>query len=617
MLRSFARGALVISPVYRNGRPVPGLSAPFVLKSAAAASLCLCSIPLSRPVCLPCLFFQKISRLSDSATRYRTTGRSVYIRQMHEDQHRADTSQLPSDVKKFKQSYFRFPLSPPSSGTVTALSSPRLATLDPDSADVADKLLLSNQGFRSGRPPSQTSTDENAADSDGYATERSSLTSKRPPHKATNRALTLPSSSSAFENMILSSPSKSSRLLNRRSSSASSSSSSSTSSPDIIPLPPPTAGKGRKVAASLQLFKETAGPDEPTSSDRANEGSVCSRRQGGTSQPAQVAAAQFEFVKRSDWPDREAAAVRREKSSTALERARTRDSVREDDLRSKERKVSTRDSSVSDLSQRRKEVGTRHEAGRGRQRERPTNEVVLPDLSSTVNTVFHDLPSPFVRSLSRAYPPSPSPSRSPSSRPLSSSFYHSAAESTSRFSPSRSPSAESSAPSRQRVCHSRSLTPIQTSSTSHQTAGIPVSPDASKSFSPWSTDDESNWETASATTSTSTTSLPFPSDDFIHSTNSNEILPSHRRLTNVLGHGNSSDLNYNDLYEKLPHIPLRPFRNQVGGHSAIYKFTRQAVCKVRQSRFFFILFRIELKLYCSLFSCPSPLFRTKISSMKQ
>jgi inositol-hexakisphosphate kinase len=31
---------------------------------------------------------------------------------------------------------------------------------------------------------------------------------------------------------------------------------------------------------------------------------------------------------------------------------------------------------------------------------------------------------------------------------------------------------------------------------------------------------------------------------------------------------------------RLPHVPLRPFRNQVGGHSAIYKFTRRAVCKV-------------------------------------
>lgn len=36
--------------------------------------------------------------------------------------------------------------------------------------------------------------------------------------------------------------------------------------------------------------------------------------------------------------------------------------------------------------------------------------------------------------------------------------------------------------------------------------------------------------------------------------------------------------------ENLPHIPLRPFRNQVGGHSAIYKFTRQAVCKPLVSR---------------------------------
>ena len=35
-----------------------------------------------------------------------------------------------------------------------------------------------------------------------------------------------------------------------------------------------------------------------------------------------------------------------------------------------------------------------------------------------------------------------------------------------------------------------------------------------------------------------------------------------------------------DLDGHLPHIPLRPFRNQVGGHSAIYKFTKRAVCKV-------------------------------------
>lgn len=35
-----------------------------------------------------------------------------------------------------------------------------------------------------------------------------------------------------------------------------------------------------------------------------------------------------------------------------------------------------------------------------------------------------------------------------------------------------------------------------------------------------------------------------------------------------------------DMNGMLPSVPLRPFRNQVGGHSAIYKFTKRAVCKV-------------------------------------
>ncbi|KAG5640658.1 hypothetical protein DXG03_007648 [Asterophora parasitica] len=38
------------------------------------------------------------------------------------------------------------------------------------------------------------------------------------------------------------------------------------------------------------------------------------------------------------------------------------------------------------------------------------------------------------------------------------------------------------------------------------------------------------------------------------------------------------------MHENLPHIPLRPFRNQVGGHAAIYTFTKQAVCKPLVSR---------------------------------
>jgi hypothetical protein len=46
---------------------------------------------------------------------------------------------------------------------------------------------------------------------------------------------------------------------------------------------------------------------------------------------------------------------------------------------------------------------------------------------------------------------------------------------------------------------------------------------------------------------------------------------------------NFSDWEDHNLSQvRLPHVPLRPFRNQVGGHSAIYKFTTRAVCKVSQ-----------------------------------
>ena len=42
----------------------------------------------------------------------------------------------------------------------------------------------------------------------------------------------------------------------------------------------------------------------------------------------------------------------------------------------------------------------------------------------------------------------------------------------------------------------------------------------------------------------------------------------------------SGDEHDDEWDNDLPTIPLMPFRNQVGGHSAIYKFTKRAVCKV-------------------------------------
>ncbi|KAG6833813.1 hypothetical protein H0H87_011747 [Tephrocybe sp. NHM501043] len=435
---------------------------------------------------------------------------------MYEDQHDADSSHLSSDLKKLKQSFFRFPLSPPSSGTATALSSPRFQTLSPDSNDVTNKLLSSNQAFCASHHH-RARSDESTSDSDGYATEKSahlSFASKRPPRKAGKRALTLPSASTASEFTISPTSPKTARLPIRRSSSAASSSSSSPSSPSSIPPHPPTAGKGRKVAATLQLFKETTGSDEtiiPEPSYRCTDGSVGSRKQS-TSQPGQVAKPQFEFVKRSEWPDRETAAVRRERSSTALERVKTRDSTREDDSRVKERKPSARDPCVSELPQRRKEATARQEAGRGRRRERTADETL--DMSTL------------------------------------------------------------------------SPTPIQTSASLLPIDHFPISPEASTYFS---TDDES-WETASMTTSTSTTSTHSPiaslSDENGSSTEDPYLSLKHAK------HGHRDRMNFpvtdrdfrHDPHEVLPHIPLRPFRNQVGGHSAIYKFTRQAVCKPLVSR---------------------------------
>lgn len=532
---------------------------------------------------------------------------------MHEDQYISNDPQVTAppvaDPRKSKQGYYRFPLSPPSSGTVTAVSSPRLPTRAAESPELLEKFLASSSAFR--HPHSQapntswrSQPNGNATDSDGYTTERSShltFASKRPPRKANNRALTLPASTSGLDTAAAHSPPKTARLQPRRSSSTSSSSSSSLSSPKNIPSQPSTAGIGRKVAATLQLFKETTPEDiktgEPSSRPEILTGT---RKIGSTSQPTGVAEAQFEFVKRSEWPDRETAAVRRERSSTTLERVRTRDNTtvtREDESRVRERKPSVRVPSVSDLAQWRKDVGSKQEAGRGRRRERTADEAtsdpsVPPDLSVPVNTTFHEASSPFIRPRSRAYPPSPSPSRSPSRR--ISPYPYQLTESSSKS--STRPTVSAISVSQATPCHSRSPTPIQTQTPFPPYPTGPVSPQESTCCSPWSTDDESTWETASATTSTSTTSThsPFalPSSDIVSSAEDQDIM-SMINTRNGNGHridgpgkASSFDFNFDHEQENLPHIPLRPFRNQVGGHSAIYKFTKQAVCKVRKIQSF-------------------------------
>ncbi|KAJ2926214.1 hypothetical protein H1R20_g10892, partial [Candolleomyces eurysporus] len=333
---------------------------------------------------------------------------------------------------------------------------------------------------------------------------------------------------------------------------------------------------GRKVAATLELFKETAHPEDVLQVEPSRPES--SRR----SQPfgeVDDAEPQFEFVKRSDWPDRETAAARREQSMAGYERSRGRDSHSVGDDKGKEWPTSSRvSSSFHDPPQWRLDSAN---LVRGRRRERPAED------DANVNDA-----EPYVsfrRQNSFVFPPSPSPSRSPSNRlpklpDLDDEHdYHTSP--TVPF-PERTESPSSFL----------SFEDFQER---------PSSPP--QSASPWTTDDESLYDDSASVNSVSTTSTsfyyphhsggsdtpsikprrPLPDSDeqqthlpFVHSDDEefrNDAGPSRLRRR-------TSSIITNPSEDHLPHIPLRPFRNQVGGHSAIYKFTKQAVCKPLVSR---------------------------------
>ncbi|KAJ6599348.1 hypothetical protein DFH09DRAFT_1130802 [Mycena vulgaris] len=469
-----------------------------------------------------------------------------------------------ADNNTQKTHLHQFPLSPPSSRPATASSSPHLPSTAPDGRGLSG---TSFSAFHHSKSPKKHRKDRNATDSDGYVTERSSpLHIPRTSQARRNaaRALTLPSSSSSALAHLLS-DANTPRPLSGRSYSSSSGSSSSSHGTRDLPSQPSTAGIGRKVAATLQLFKETK---------EDSAGAATSARTGSSKRTDDVAEAKFQFVKRSEWPDREAAAVRREKSMTALRRVKTRESVLLDEAETRPGgKSPARESLIDDLTQWRENVTTLQESGRGRRRERPVDDD---------EPVFEiDLPSPPV------YPPSPSPSRSRSSRVPALRFEDA------RAAHGRTPTSEFPSFTTTPRPPTRSPSLIQIPQPlSHQAA--PISPLGSAGFSPWSTDDESAWETASATTSTSTTSAGV-------SNSHASLAPSYSRLngpqrshftqsqderegSDEPKYGGLLDLDLDVSQEHLPHIPLRPFRNQVGGHSAIYKFTKQAVCKPLVSR---------------------------------
>ena len=499
-----------------------------------------------------------------------------------------NTALPPPDFMASKHAIFHFPLSPPSSATPSPHLSPTLSN-DLDNRFSTPTLPSFRQSHsltsvRSGKHRAHSIT----SDSDGYNTEKTS--SRSFPRKPMNRASTLPSSATPMPHNSRS-PQRTIRPLARTSSISSSSSSGSTPTDGETVLHA-SAGMGRKVAATLQLFKETAGPSEEPSSGEpssSREALLGSRRGDDDEDVAEA----FEFVKRSEWPDRESAAVRREKSMSKLERVKTRESIN-NEHQGPERKPFSREPPLSDVAQWRRDLVI----GRGRRRERTVDEPVcatnvLSDVPLSGINTFHEASPIYIRPRSRAYPPSPSPSRSPTTRLLVSRRITETPICT-------EPPIPTLPSIRTTPRHSRSPTPVRPGH--HPDATAPISP--LDSVSPWSTDDESTWETASATSTTTSQKSPFDFSETESQSFSSSLL--HQRSSPVCNNNvrrfslsddgevlNNAPLRTLDdetfaldisvPEERLPHIPLRPFRNQVGGHSAIYKFTKQAVCKVRPS----------------------------------
>ncbi|EAU84505.1 inositol hexakisphosphate kinase 1 [Coprinopsis cinerea okayama7 len=476
-----------------------------------------------------------------------------------------------SSDQRYGQHSYRFPLSPPGSGTVTADSSPRMTTLAPDDHRIIDKIYASRKvpyrhahslaPARSG----YSKDEDDTTDSEGYTTERSpaaSLVRKRTLKSSALRSSTMP----AFTKQPhVRTPPMSPRPLSRTSSSASLSSSSTETSREDNHQHPPTAGMSRKVAATLQIFKETAPSSDDMMSGEPSLHTELSRRSESFTETEDMAEPQFEFVKRSDWPDREIAAGRRERSASVYERTRTREATSV--LLELEDKLKERGATVAESDP------YQWRADRGRRRERPAES---PILEGSILPELNDTPTSYTRQRSVVYPPSPSPSRSPVKRSTAVTT-HPAFDLP--IDPSLSP-----------ISTSGQL-PAPPTSVDHDDYSLPPSP--LESPSPWTTDDE--WDTASlaSTTSYDPYDDPHPYNPTPYASDSDEF-PHPRSLSPSGSDGMESPkrsrlkrrVTPRPMVEEdqLPHIPLRPFRNQVGGHSAIYKFTKQAVCKPLVSR---------------------------------
>jgi hypothetical protein len=427
-----------------------------------------------------------------------------------------------------------------------------------------------------------------------------SASSSRPrvsPRESAPRSQPIPAIYSTLPGLIIpTSPHPPPRPLSRRPSTPP----TPLSSPDTSPPPSSrsrtpqqnAAGIGRKVADSLQLFKESVSlpATEVINPLAFSRGCSPSRRRINSRSAADdddvVIGPHFEFVKRADWQERAAAALRRERSNLTLDRPRTRDSVvaaarehRESVSRRKERADPPKDGGFVDRTQFNKDLAKLQDSrGRPRDRQRLEKSGAVLSLGTPADShtpSYHDLClTPILTSRPYPLPPSecvpvPTSQRQPSSDFATPSIF----SLTSVANHART----------SEITHSRSPTPVRTVP---QLSSRPLYRDPVTTPSPWTTEDESAWESASVTSTTSTSSPPsppepidsnpgvtWPTDDEYHG------VSRHTPIDHDVG-VDEYRAQFDPSEDALPHIPLRPFRNQVGGHTSIYKFTKRAVCKV-------------------------------------
>ncbi|QRW01769.1 inositol-hexakisphosphate kinase [Ceratobasidium sp. AG-Ba] len=398
-----------------------------------------------------------------------------------------------------------------------------------------------------------------------------------------------------------------------------------------------SAGMGRKVAASLQIFKETASatPDEELASVSIEHHTVASHRASTIKGKAPsiisppVCSAdgveevrETQFVSRADWPDRKPSSASKRTKSFLVERAGTWDG--KNDAQPKEDRERTESVSggagviLDDLlddprgrSWQRQDdslpsvfessVSRSPDVSRGSRvsrRDRLLDYTSSPaDMGSQLAEEDNSSLSttPTTRPQSKQSPVTPKSNRRPSVHaPVPRSDLNQTLGTTPR--PSRPRPSISRGTSSNKVPTTevildlpvtkpslRSPTadefPLDATPTKrNQPLPIPASPVPTQlaresPFSDASTLSRSRPTSVSAPSGhTSVENPEFGDVSDEGDKNGNGMIDAHDELDSL------------DIDGALPSVPLRPFRNQVGGHSAIYKFTKRAVCKPLVSR---------------------------------